>query len=134
MSGVFKALGDVYNGNVQHEAYYRSAEIADMNANIATSQAAEAVVRQQRQASLVKGAAVAAKGASGFKASDNEDVLWSSALQSSLAAKDIAYEGQLKAIGYKNEASIDRFKGDQAKIGGYFNAAGDLMGSYTGGK
>jgi len=107
----------------------------NIQADSLMQQAAEAerkgqfdAMRQQMMAGRKIGAAIAGYGASGVKATSGSvlDVINASHMNSELDRLNILHGADLKAINYQNQASMNRYGGASAKMGGYWRALGAL--------
>lgn len=105
-----------------------NASIAERNAGIARQQAAQDAMLQQRQARQQFGAATAAYGASGVTLEGSPlDVLEASAASAELDRQTILYKGELRAMGYTDDATISRVQGQSAYNYGMGQAASTLL-------
>lgn len=97
----------------------RNAKISDQNALIVREQTAADVALQTREAKRKQGAAIAAAGASGLRGDGSIlDVLADSAAQAEADRQTLKYKGELRAMGYEQEAESYRYE-----AGGYRNEA-----------
>jgi hypothetical protein len=127
-STAMNAIGSIAQGNAANAA-------AQANANALTQQAEaesraanareEAQRRQNRQFLGAQRAALAQAGI-GLNGSAY-DVARQSAINAELDALNIRYEGQLAAKGLRDQATIQRFEGRQAKTAGYLGAGAALL-------
>src|SRR5262249_6097014 len=70
----------------------------------------------------------AAYGASGVTAEGSPlDVLASSAYKAEMDRQTILYDGRIKAMGYEDQAALDRAKAGNEMMSGIGDAAGILM-------
>ena len=93
-------------------------------------QALDAERQQKRETYLRLGAIRAAQGHAGGAAGEGSvlDVLGDVAAQSELERQQVLYEGELKARGFSNTATLDRYSGAAAQTGSYFKAGSELLG------
>ena len=126
----FKAIGAISSGNAAGQAGDYNAQVNERNAAIVRSQAAMAAGQQERSGYKKLGAMRAAYGASGVSGTDGSalDVLADSASQAELDRQNILYRGDLQAMGYSDQAALDRFGAKNARRKGYMDAAGIIMG------
>lgn len=123
-------LGAVRQGNANANVAEYNASISEQNASIVEAQGAEQARRSLVNTHKLIGAQQAAYGASGV-ASDGSamDVMRASAAQGELNALTLKNNAAIKANAYRNEANLDRYRGNNDKIAGYMNAASTgLMG------
>lgn len=110
------AYGAYAQGQAADKAAQYNAQVASDAATTAQQQAQMAAQAQQRQASLVIGAARAGYGASGITSEGSPlDVLAASASNSELDRQTILYKGHLQAAGYQDEEQLDAMKSSQAQ-------------------
>lgn len=123
-----QAVGAIRQGNANANMSEYNAQVADQNAALVQSQAAEAVRRQRIQSATQIGAMHAAYGASGVTADGSAlDVLQSSAAKAELDALTIQNQGDIKATAYRNESSLDKYRAGNERIAGYFGGASALL-------
>jgi hypothetical protein len=128
--GMVKAGGDIYQGNAAGAAADYNAQMADQNAVLARQQAAEEARRASIVAAKHIGQISADAGASGVAHEGSVlDVLRESAANAELNRRTILSQGDYKAYGFESNARLDRFHGHVARVSGYLNAAGDLLGA-----
>lgn len=105
-----------------------NASIAERNAGIARQQAAQDAMIQQRQARQQIGTAAAGYGASGIVMEGSPlDVLEASAAAAEMDRQTILYKGELRAMGYSDDATISRVQGQSAYNAGMSQAASKLL-------
>ncbi len=127
---VISAVGAIRQGQAQKAAADYNAQIAEQNAQIARSQALDAERVQQRETYMRLGAIRAAQGHAGGAAGEGSvlDVLGDVAAQSERERQQVIYEGELRARGFTNTATLDRYSGEQAVTSSYFKAGSELLG------
>jgi hypothetical protein len=125
-----KAVGSIVEGNQANAAAKANAGMARENAAIAMQQAGVREDQSRRRSAGVLGAQYAAQAQAGVDPNSGSAlrVLEDDAAQAELDALTIRYEGQTQALGYEREARMERWKGKQARIGGYMNAATSILG------
>lgn len=122
------AAGAISSGRAARQAAEQNALAAERNARISRQQARAEAEAQQRDARRRVGAARAAYGASGVTLEGSPlDVLEESASLAELDKQQILYNGELRAMGYTDTASLDRAGGRNAERQGYFGAASTLL-------
>lgn len=125
------AIGQLQQAQTAKAVGRYNQQLGERNAAIARDQTASEIVRQQRTARRVQGAARAAYGASGVTMEGSPlDVLEDNATQAELDTLTLKYRGELRARGYEQAGSMARFEGDQAARAGRLRAASTLLGSY----
>lgn len=116
-------------GAAQQQAANYNAGIAQQNVSIINSQTAQQVEQTHRAAVLKIGAMRALYGASGVDVSSGSplDVLASSTAQAKLDEQTVRYNGEVKALNYKNQAQLDIMGGQQAAAAASSKAASSLL-------
>ncbi len=133
-SAALTAYSSVKQGQAADQAAKHNAKISHQNAAIAKKQAAREA-RQIRKSNYSREASLLAKGgASGTKVNTGSllDVLASTHSEGEIEANEATYQGELDARAYRNNASLELFKGKSAKQAGYINAGASLAGSAAG--
>lgn len=123
------AYGAVRAGQAQAAASKFNAQVATQNAQVAQQQA-DAEAQEKRREKLRRlGSMQAAYGAAGVTSDSGSvlDVLGDSIRQGTLDELTAKYNGQLRAAGYTNTASLDNFQGSNALTSGYLDAAGTML-------
>lgn len=119
------ALGAINEGKSAEMAGEYNAQVAEQNARYSMDQARENERRQRIDSKKFLGDIRASYGASGITADASAlDILQESAGNAELDALTIRHEGQMKAVGYRNEAMYNRVAGKNAKNAAYLKAAG----------
>lgn len=127
-----QAIGMIQQGQAQANAARYNAAIADRNAQIATDQANQDAQQQQRVARQRIGAIRAGYGASGVDVAGSPlDVLADSASQAELDRQTILYKGKLRALGYSDSATLDRYSAGVAETAGYMGAGSAILTGAT---
>lgn len=125
---VMSAANQAQQANDAKKAADFNALIAERNAGIARQQAAQDAMLQQQDAARHIGAARAAYGASGVAVEGSPlDVLEASAASAELDRQTILYKGELRAMGYTDDATISRTQGAAAYRSGMMGAASTLL-------
>lgn len=105
-----------------------NAAIAQRNAVIARQQAQVDVEAQQRDKTRRLGAIVAAYGASGVTMEGSPlDVLEASAVEAEREKQNILYKGELRALGFFDEAALNTMAGENARRRGNATATNILL-------
>lgn len=122
------AVGALQAGKSQSDALGYNAEVQENNARAALASAKLNADKNDIMAQKVMGQARAEYGASGVTATSGSvlDVMSASAMNAELDRQNILYGGQVRAINYQNQASLDRAGANSALNGSYFNAFGKL--------
>lgn len=128
---VVSTLGAISSAKAESNAAKYNAAIADQNAKLAKEQAASNAEQQRIDNYRKIGKIKAGYGASGVTQDGSPmDVLADAYTQGEYDVQAILYEGNVKAAGYTNTASLDRASASNAMKSGYINAASTaLLGS-----
>ena len=122
------AYSAVQQGKAAKAASAFNATIATQNAEISRDNAEAQATQQDRENLLRLGAIRAAQGKSGGTASGSVlDVLADTAAQGELERQNIVYQGELRARGFANTATLDEFGGKNAEKAGYLKAGSELL-------
>jgi hypothetical protein len=124
---VMQGIGAMQTAKAQSTAASYNANQATQNAQLSVSQANQDAARFAVQYRRHEGSMVAQFGASGLSAEGTESVLADSASQAKLDEETIKYKGQLRAIGFYNTATLDRYSGTQATNQGQLAAASYIL-------
>lgn len=132
-SAVVGAISAINQGNAAKSAAEYNATINAQNAAIARNDAAAQAAQQDRVNLLRLGSIRAAQGASGGAAGAGSvlDVLSDQAAQGELEKQNIIYQGEQRARGYTNTATLDTTSGQAAQTAGYMKAGTELIGGAT---
>jgi hypothetical protein len=124
------AFGAYSAGQAKANALEASAEVQRQNAREAMEAAQFNAARQGMVADQKIGQSTAAYGAAGVTSDSGSvmDVLRSSHANAELDRLNILHGGQIKAINYLNQASMDEMGATSAKTAGYLNALSDVTG------
>ena len=123
------AYSAIQQGQAAKAASRFNEQIATQNADISRQEAQDNARLQDRENYLRLGAIRAAQGKAGGAAGEGSvlDVIGMVAAQGEEERQRIIYAGELKARGFTNTASLDRFGGDAAVRNSYFKAGGELL-------
>lgn len=122
---VVGVVGQVVSGMNASKADAYNAQIANQNAMIARNAAEYQAQQQQRAARIKIGQAEANYGASGITTEGSPlDVLESSARNAELDRQAIIYQGQVRAAGYTDQATLDQMRSSSDLEGGIFKGFG----------
>ncbi len=126
---VFKVVGALSAASSARDSANYNAALAERNAGIATQQAAADEAQLRRTAAMRQGAARAAYGAAGVTLEGSPlDVLQASASAAEYDALNLRYRGELRSMGYADEAALNKSKAGSAMTAGYINAGAALFG------
>lgn len=133
IAAAIAAVGAVRSAQAQHDSAAYNATVAQQNAFSAEQQANAADQMLKRQQEQRMGAAVAEYGASGVDLSSGSasDVLGESARNATLDRLTQKYNYRMKALGYRDEASLDQSNASYASSAGYLNAASAALSAYS---
>lgn len=122
------AYGQVQQANAAKEAGHYNAKLQERNAVIATQQANQEATLLNRRASAVQGSLQAGYGAAGVTNEGSpSDVLAASVTNAKLDEATILYKGQLKAMGYHENATLNMMGANTAEKQGGLNAASEIL-------
>lgn len=123
------AYGAIQAGKASSKAAKFNAAVAQQNADISRQQADAAAQEKHRQMVQRLGSMEAAYGASGVTSDSGSvlDVLGDSIRQGTLDQLTAKYNGQVRAAGYTDNASLDTFQAHYAQTSSYMEAAGDAL-------
>lgn len=126
---VISAAAAIRQGQAAKAAAEYNVKIGEQNAALARDEAQAQMRQQERETYLRLGAIRAAQGKAGGAQGEGSvlDVLGDVAAQSELERQNIAYIGELKARGYTNTATLDRFQGINAERQGQLRAASEML-------
>lgn len=123
-----QVVGSIQQGRAAQQSSNYNAAIAVRNEGIARDQAQADAAASSRAANSHMGAMRAAYGASGVTMDGSPlDVLESSATLAELDKQNILYKGELKAMGYHDEAMLENQRGKNAVNQSYMNAGSNLI-------
>lgn len=130
LTAVAAAVGTAVSAISASQAANYNAELAEMQAVYATDVAAAEETRVRRVSDYQMGKLRARAGASGRAMSGSVlDVLHESAINYEMDALNARYEGEVQAIGYRNEARMQKFKAKTELLKGVVSlASGELAG------
>lgn len=131
VGSAISAVGTLSAASSQANAQRYNAQVADRNATVATQQG-EAAAEQQRRVNMMRlGTIQAGYSASGITSEGSPiDVLAASAAQAELEAQNLKYNASLKALGYGDQAALDRTSAENTETAGMYSAAGSLLTGY----
>lgn len=122
-----QALGAISQANAAKSAHYYNAQILERDAEVALQQASVDAWRTRQQGQFAQGDLIAGVGASGGSTDETMDVFRMSIANAKLDEETVLYKGKLKAVGYYNDAALERQSGIVAQRQGYMNAASSLL-------
>lgn len=135
-SAALSAAGALSQAASARSAAKYNAAVADRNATVSRQQAAVNEQAQRQEAYRAMGRIRAGYGDAGVtRAGSALDVLEDSAANAELDALNIRYKGELAALGYRDEAGLQRSRASSAMTGGVFKAGSALLsgaGTYYG--
>ena len=128
IGGLASAVGAIQQGQAASAAASANAQIAQRNATLARATAAQDAAAQDRQNRQRLGAIAANIGASGVAAAGTPiDILAESARQGELDKQTILFRGELRALGFQDNAALERNRGANARRTGFFRAGSALL-------
>jgi hypothetical protein len=123
---VMSAMSAIQQSEAQASAMKFNAQVADRNAVAARQQARFDAEAQDKLGRMKIGAIRAGYGSAG--AGSSEDVLAMSISNAELDKQSILYKGELRALGYTDEAALDRYGASVAITQGRQRAASEIIG------
>lgn len=119
----------IFAGNAEAAALEGQANVARMNARIASQQGGAREDQQRRENALRLGEQRAAMAQSGFDPSSGSALTLQgqSAANAELDALTTRYESQLQALSFNTQAANLKRQAKSARTTGYLNAAGELL-------
>ncbi len=135
-SSAFSAIGSIAQGNAANAAAQANANAMNQQAE-AESRAAGAREEQQRRANRqFLGGQRAALAQAGIGVDGSAyDIARQSSINAEMDALNIRYEGNLRAKGLRDQATMQRFEGRQARSAGFLGAGAAILqgaASYAG--
>ncbi len=126
LGGPFNAYGDIMQGQMTSASLNNQATLADQNATEAEQQGQYNETRQSEIAN-----SNASYGASGVTSNSGSvaAVIGESNANAQMDELNILHGADVKALNYKNQATMDRYGAASAMLGAYWGAAGALTGS-----
>lgn len=126
---VMSAMSSMSQASAAKDAADRNAVIQTQNAGIATQNAADQNVQNQRDNYMRLGAIRANAGKNGGTGDSGNvlDILGDVGAQGELEKQYTTYQGQLQARGYTNTSSLDTAQGQNAQTSGYLKAGTELF-------
>lgn len=123
------AAGAIQQGKATKAAAEYNATISAQNAEISRADAATQAQQIDRENYLRLGAIRTAQGKSGGAQGEGSvlDVLGDVAAQGELDKQYALYQGEQRARGFTNTATLDTFRGRQAQKAGYLKAGTELL-------
>ena len=114
------AFSQMQQGKAQAKALERSAEAAEKSAKLEQEAAAFNAEKHSLSARQVIGATEAGFGAAGVESTSGSvlAVMAASHINAEMDRLSIIYEGDIKAFGFRQQASLDRKAAKSAKAGG----------------
>lgn len=126
-----QAQGAKSSANAQAQAYEYNARIAENNATIARQQAAADANMIARDITRRQGTMAAGYAAAGLSPEGSPiDVLAFSASEGELDRVTTLYKGEVRAVGYQNEANLARFGASSARAQGSARSSEILIGGF----
>lgn len=130
----FSTFGALVQGQQTANQLNYDATVQTNNANLALSSAAANAAKQSMAATRMMGTMSTGFAANGVSQTSGgvQAAMASSAANAELDRQDILFGGQVKAVNYQNQASLDRVGASNAVKASYFNALSDVIGGGAG--
>ena len=122
------AYGAIQQGQMTSDTLNNQATNLQAQANEAEQKGQYDAMREQLVSGQRIGTSIAAYGASGVAANSGSalSVIQASHQNAELDRLNILHGADIRAINYQNQASMDRYGAQSAKLGSYWQALGDL--------
>jgi len=131
-STVLSAVGMVASAQAQSNAANYNAQVQQINAQVSSEQGAAQAAQKARESRQRQAAGQAAVMQGGFELAGSPlDVLDQAQAQGNLTYLTSVYDGQVKATGYQNNATLYRSQADSAPTAGFIGAGGKLLGGLS---
>lgn len=132
LGSMMSAQGAKQSGRAQQQAAEYNARIAENNATVSRQQAAADATLMAREARQRQGMIAAGYASAGVTPEGSPiDVLAQSAAEAQLDIETTKYKGEVRAIGYQNEANLQRFAGRNAMAQAKARSSEILIGGVT---
>lgn len=127
------AVGAMSSANSKNKAEQANAQISQQQAAVVEQQGTAREEMQRSNARSLIGEQLAVGAQAGTQLSGSRlDILNQSMYNSELDALNIRYDSTLQAQGLREQASIDKYTGNQFKQAGYLNATSSLLSGASG--
>lgn len=131
-SAAMQAVGSIAQGNAANAAAQANANALNQQAEAENRAAGMREEQQRRQNRQFLGTQRAALAQAGIGVDGSAyDIARQSAINAELDALNIRYEGQLRAKGLRDQATVTRFEGRQARTAGFLGAGAAILGGVT---
>ena len=131
-SAAMQAVGSIAQGNAANAAAQANATALSNQAEAELRASGAREEQQRRQNRQFLGAQRAALAQAGIGVDGSAyDIARQSAINAELDALNIRYEGQLRSKNLRDQATITRFEGKQAKTAGYLGAGAAILGGVS---
>ncbi|MCW5621967.1 MAG: hypothetical protein KIS79_12750 [Burkholderiales bacterium] len=127
VSTAMSVIGAITGAVSQSNAAKYNAAVAQQNATSSRQASALEETRLRVQQRRELGRMHTQIGASGLTMDSFGDFLSNQETEMELDALLVRHGGEMRALGYQNEASLERSRAKSARTGGYISAAGDLV-------
>lgn len=133
VAGSVKGFGSILGGESNAQADEYNAAVAQQNATIARQQGQVAADAQWRSAERSFGSMVANYGASGVQSDNGSpvDALAESVRMATLDNLTTKYNYELKAVGFENQAQLDKMKAQTSRTSGVLNGIASVGQGYA---
>lgn len=130
LGGPFSAYGAIQQGQMTSDSLNNQANNLQAQADEAESKGKYDAMRETLVSNQKIGTSIASYGASGVAANSGSalDVIQASHQNSELDRLNILHGADIRAINYQNQASMDRYGAQSAKLGSYWQALGSITG------
>lgn len=132
VGGVISAIGAISAANAQARAAEYNAQVAERNRIAILAQADNEAIDKTRENERRLAVVRAAYGKAGIDLAGSPlDVIQDTAIEQQLDVSRIRYEGELKAIGQQDQATLYRMEASNARTAGSISAVGALFGGFS---
>lgn len=130
----FSAFGALVQGQQTANQLNYDADVQTNNANLALSSAAANAQKQSMAATRMLGSMSTGFAANGVSQTSGsvQAAMGSNAANAELDRQNILFGGQVKAVNYQNQASLDQLGASNAIKASYFNALSSVIGGGAG--
>lgn len=132
IGGVVSGVGALVQASAARRSYEAQAALNDRQAGLERLRGEYEAGQFRKQADRLIGTTIASGAAGGVLYSGSvAEVVQETIAETELDIEAIKYGANVNAANYQAQAGIDRANGRRALIGGFFNAAGNVLGGFT---
>lgn len=121
VGAIVGAVGTIMSGMAAADAAEYNAKVEERNASAARAQAGADASKEKRAGARRQAEIRAAYGANGMEMAGSAlDVFRDQVIEDDLAVKTIIYKGEVRAIGHKDQAQLDRMRAKSSRTAAVF--------------